>query len=85
MFIIFKIFLDAPIIIHSVTACDLRTYGLPQICYDKCNYGNPNIRCCAQVSVRIMHYLCITKKENTVPGFAGITNARRHRRSICMR
>ena len=60
------------------------TYA-PKICYNNCNYGNSNIICCSQVSVRIIYYLCITKKCNDVHGFTEITNARRRGRSVWMR
>ena len=49
---------------------------------DNRNYGNSNIRCCSQVSVRIIYYLCITKKCNNVHSFTEITNARRRGRSV---
>ena len=57
----------------------------PKICYNNCNYGNSNIRCYSQVSVRIIYYLCITKKCNNVHGFIEKTNARRRGRFVWMR
>ena len=38
--------------------------------------------CYSQVSVRIIYYLCITKKCNNVHGFTEIANARRRGRSV---
>ena len=64
-----------------MTACDLRTHQKSFIILNS-NYGNSNIRCCSQVSVRIIYYLCITKKCNNVHGFTEITNARRRGRSV---
>ena len=54
----------------------------PKICYNNCNYGNTNIICYSQVSVRIIYYLCITKKCNNAHGFTEIANARRRGRSV---
>ena len=45
---------------------------LPMDYYNNSNYGNSNIRCCSQVSVRIIYYLCITKKCNNVHGLTEI-------------
>ena len=41
----------------------------PTICYDSCNYGNSNIICFAQVSVRIIHSFLITNNYNIEPAF----------------
>ena len=49
----------------------------PKICYDSCNYGNSNIICFAQVSVRIIHSFFITNNYNNEPALKKITNARR--------
>ena len=38
--------------------------------------------CYSQVSVRIIYYLCITKKCNNAHGFTEIANARRRGRSV---